>query len=182
MRGPGRPVVEAVTGLALRRDRRGGVVRAPLGVVAAGLGAVCTLVPFAYLAPLTPLDEQAAAPGTVVLDAHGALLQRDVSAGVRIPVRLDEVAAIAVAATVGAEDQRFWRHPGVDPLAIARAARDLPSRPSGASTITQQLARRLYLPADGADGSPGLLVHKGREAPIALQLEARHSKQELLEA
>ena len=100
----------------------------------------------------------------------------------RISVRLDEVAANAVAATVAAEDQCFWRHPGVDPLTIARAARDLPSRPSGASTITQQLARRLYLPADGADGSPGLLVRKGREALIALQLEARHSKQELLEA
>jgi penicillin-binding protein 1C len=50
------------------------------------------------------------------------------------------------------------------------------SEPSGASTITQQLARRLYI---GADAGP-LVVRKAREAVVALQLEARRSKAEIL--
>ena len=43
-----------------------------------------------------------------------------------------------IEATLAAEDSRFWRHPGVDPLALARAAMNYRSNPSGASTITQQ--------------------------------------------
>ncbi len=54
---------------------------------------------------------------------------------------------MVAAAFVAAEDQRFWRHPGIDPLAILRAAMTNLSHGrivSGASTITQQLARLTY--------------------------------------
>ncbi len=107
-------------------------------------------------------------------------LLRDSSQGTRIPVFLDDVAPIAVSATIAAEDQRFWRHPGVDPFAVGRAltgALATQGRPRGASTLTQQLARRLYLPDD--DGP--VLLRKAREALIALQLEARLPKRELIE-
>src|SRR5437762_421727 len=65
----------------------------------------------------------------------------------------------------------------IDPIAIARALSSSSSQPSGASTITQQLARRLYLEGD----SSPLAVRKAHEALIALQLEANRSKAEILQ-
>lgn len=117
-------------------------------------------------------------PGNVVLDANGGVLQRDGKDGFRIPVTLDQVAPAAVDATIAAEDQRFEEHPGVDPVAVMRAVRSFDSNPSGASTITQQLARRLYL----RDDSEPRVLRKLRESVIALQLEAHQSKDEILQA
>ena len=165
----------------LRRDRSGALLRTGLAAAAVILGAAGALLAYAHLAPLTPLDQQAPAAGTLIVDRQGALLLRDSSDGTRIPVTLDGIAPIAVAAMVAAEDQRFWRHPGVDPLAAARAlthAATAGTQPRGASTITQQLARRLYLPDEGGPA----LLRKAREALIALQLEARHPKRDLIEA
>ena len=165
----------------LRRDRPGALLRIGLAAGAGALGAACALLAYAYLAPLTPLEQQAPPAGTVIVDRHGAPLLRDASEGVRIPVSLDEIAPIAVSATIAAEDQRFREHSGVDLLAVASALTEAATgraQPRGASTITQQLARRLYL--SGTD-APALL-RKAREALIALQLEARHSKHELIEA
>ncbi len=143
---------------------------------------VAVAIPVAMLvgyARLTPLDEPEGrlfAPGTVMLGADGTVLSRDTSAGLRIPVRLAQIAPIAVAATIAAEDQRFRAHPGIDPLAAARALVTGGSQPSGASTITQQLARRLYLRDE--TGQP--LARKAREALTALRLEAHRSKDEIL--
>jgi len=131
---------------------------------------------YARVAPLDDPGSRSALPGTVVLDAHGTVLEHDGAEGLRIPVSLDAVAPRMIQATVSAEDRRFWQHPGVDPLAVARALARIGTQPSGASTITQQLARRLYLPTDTAP----LPVRKAHEALIALQLEARHSKTEIL--
>jgi len=117
-----------------------------------------------------------AVPGTVVLDAHSVVLARDAVEGTRIPVALEDVAPSMVWATVSAEDRRFWQHPGIDPVAVARAALHVGSEPSGASTITQQLARRLYL----ADDTGSLALRKAREALLALQLEAHRSKAQIL--
>ncbi|MGH2632743.1 MAG: penicillin-binding protein 1C [Tepidiformaceae bacterium] len=115
-------------------------------------------------------------PGTVVLDANGVVLKRDTAAGLRIPVELSQVAPLMQRATIAAEDQRFEEHPGIDPLAVARALVNLPWQRSGASTITEQLARRLYL----RDSSEPLLLRKAHEAVLALQLEAHRSKDEIL--
>src|SRR5207248_2282519 len=89
---------------------------------------------------------------------------------------VDRVAPRMLQATISAEDRRFLQHFGVDPIAVARALANT-SAPSGASTITQQLARRLYL----ADDSSPLAVRKVHEALIALQLEANRSKAEILQ-
>lgn len=132
---------------------------------------------YAFCAPLDPPETKLTIPGTVVLDAQGTVLQRDGSNGFRIPVTLDDVAPVVIQATISAEDQRFRRHPGVDPVALVRAAWNLPRERSGASTITQQLARRLYL---GGGGGP-LPLRKARESLIAIQLEAHRSKDEILE-
>jgi penicillin-binding protein 1C len=136
------------------------------------------LVLYVFFAPFDSPESRMEIPGTVVLDAHGTVLQRDARAGLRIPVTLDQVAPIMVRATIAAEDQRFDEHPGVDPIAVGRAIVNMPSQRSGASTITQQLARRLYL----RDESGPPLLRKAREAVIAFQLEAHRSKDEILTA
>ena len=146
-------------------------------LAAASLSVVAMFVIYVRAAPLPPLEARLETPGTVVLDANGSLLRRDTHDGLRIPVALEQVAPIAVEATIAAEDQRFGSHPGVDPVAIARAATTIFSNPSGASTIQQQLARRLYL----GDGQP-LVVRKPREMLLALRIDARNSDDEVLEA
>ncbi len=151
------------------------VASAPLAVL---LGALLAVPAFALLAPLPPLEDYLDVPGDVVLAADGTVLDRDVAQGARIPVTLAEVAPAMVAATVAAEDQRFWSHPGVDPFAVARAAVQVRTNPSGASTLTQQLVRGTYL----ADQRLPLPLRKAREAVLALALEARTSKEEVLEA
>ena len=135
-----------------------------------------SLVGYARLASLPAPEAMAVVPGTVVLDAHGVVLARDVADGIRIPVALDAIAPRMLQATISAEDRRFLVHPGVDPLAAARALLHQADQPSGASTITQQLARRLYL----ADDAGPVLVRKAHEALIAFQLEANRSKREIL--
>lgn len=149
-----------------------------LVATAAPLIAIGVLAAFVFLAPLVALEERIAQPGSVVVAADGSVIWYDTANGLRIPVTLEDVSPIMIEATLAAEDARFRRHPGIDPLAIARAARDYREDPSGASTITQQLARRLYL--DGS--SAPLAVRKAREALTALQIEARYSKDEILAA
>jgi len=134
------------------------------------------LVGYARFAPLPAPETMAVVPGTVVLDTHGAVLARDAADGVRIPVPLDAIAPRMLEATMSAEDRRFLIHPGVDPVAAVRALLHLSDQPSGASTITQQLARRLYLVGD----SSPVLARKAHEALVAFQLEANRSKREIL--
>lgn len=96
----------------------------------------------------------------------------------RISVRLEEVDPAYVDALIRLEDKRFWWHPGVDPIAVARAAvlnvvRG--RRVSGASTLTMQLVRVL-------EPRPRTMGSKVTEALRAVQLELRMSKEEILAA
>jgi 1A family penicillin-binding protein len=96
----------------------------------------------------------------------------------RRDVPLDRIATNLQHAVVAVEDRRFNYHPGLDPIAIARAAvRDVRSRAvvQGGSTLTQQLARTLFLSNVQTYG------RKIKEAAIALLLEARLSKRQILE-
>ena len=81
-------------------------------------------------------------------------------------------------ATLLYEDRGFWWHPGIDPAALARSAWQMArgGRRQGGSTLTMQLARRLY---NIDSSSPG---GKLQQMAAALWLEARHGKRELLEA
>ncbi len=152
-----------------------------LGRVASARVATLTALALAVVAlrllPLPAPEGRLQPPGVVVLDADGQVVQRDARDGLRIPVVLADVAPIVQAATVAAEDQRFYQHPGVDPLAIARALVRLPAETSGASTITQQVVRRLYLA--GTDlATP---VRKVAEAALAVVLEGQRSKSDILQ-
>ncbi|HEX2677040.1 MAG TPA: transglycosylase domain-containing protein [Polyangiales bacterium] len=131
---------------------------------------------------LAPLRQEACAALRVVA-RDGQLLrvvppacgQRGVSW-----VSLAEVPAVLRDAVVVAEDQRFLWHPGVDGLALARAAlQDVLARRrvSGASTITMQLMRMLH-----HAGEPRTLGNKLSEIWLALAAERGASKHEILEA
>ena len=144
--------------------------------VAVAVASCAALAVYVRFAPLESPYALLPAPGATVIDAHGVVLQRDASDGLRVPVRLQDVSPALVDATIAAEDGRFRSHPGVDPLGIMRALVTFPFHRSGASTLTQQLARRLYL---RSGGNP--VERKAREMVIALQLESRYSKDQILE-
>ena len=138
------------------------------------------LVPFvADLVFPFPESRLHRAPAIVVYDRNGApmriLLPPD--GKIRVPIKLDELPPELVRAVVTSEDRWFWRHPGVNPMAIARAAWSnvrARRRVSGASTIPMQIAR-LTRPRSRT------LFAKAIEAFGAVQLTAHHSKRELLE-
>ena len=94
--------------------------------------------------------------------------------------RLGDYPPVLIDALLASEDSRFWWHPGVDPIGTARAllANLAGGRVvEGGSTLTQQLARSLY-PEQVGEGET--LGRKWRELLVALQLEARFSKRDLL--
>lgn len=107
----------------------------------------------------------------------GSLLPLDERDRTLIPIA--EFPTLLVAGIQAVEDRQFGRHHGVDPKAIVRAAlRNLMSRDvvQGGSTITQQLVKNLFL------SSEQTLLRKFNEAIMAISLEARFSKAEILEA
>jgi penicillin-binding protein 1A len=99
----------------------------------------------------------------------------------RIFVPVGAIPDIVKRAFISAEDQNFYTHRGVDPLAIARAAVfDLShagqgKRPIGASTITQQVAKNMLLDNQMS------FARKAKEAILALRIEQNLSKDRILE-
>ena len=97
----------------------------------------------------------------------------------RIPVRLDQLPDHLIQAVLAVEDQRFYQHHGLDPRRIGGALvanLRAGSITQGGSTITQQLAKNLFL------SSRRTPLRKLREAALALALEARYDKPTILEA
>jgi penicillin-binding protein 1B len=97
----------------------------------------------------------------------------------RSPVTLQQIPQHMQDAVVAAEDSRFWHHPGVDPLGIIRAVfRNAKSKgvSEGGSTLTQQLVKNYFLTSERT------YKRKVIEAFMAVILDARYSKKEILEA
>jgi penicillin-binding protein 1C len=148
------------------------------------LGAAVLASPFAVFAALDwlfpfPWRALERPPALVVADRTGEPLRFFLPADQRwrLPVRLAELPPELPRALVASEDRRFYRHFGVDPLAVARAAwTDLRAGAvvSGASTLSMQVARLAEPHRRGPGG-------KLREMFRALQLERRYSKRRLLE-
>jgi penicillin-binding protein 1A len=143
------------------------VRRHPLWTAAAAvvLAAAC-LFAAAWLESPTPTD-------------LGARVRTELGAPGRA-VTLDDVSPLLREAVVATEDERFYRHHGIDLIGVARA---LPydlvhlSFAQGASTITEQVAKLLYLGGD--DHSPW---RKLEDAAVALKLESRYPKEQILAA
>ncbi|WP_036828791.1 transglycosylase domain-containing protein, partial [Photobacterium sanctipauli] len=96
----------------------------------------------------------------------------------RIPLTLDEIPPQMVNAVIATEDSRYYDHPGIDPIGIARAAFVVATSGSakqGASTITQQLARNFFLTNEKK------IMRKIKEIFIAIHIEQLLTKDEILE-
>lgn len=97
----------------------------------------------------------------------------------RRPVKLEQIPQQLQDAVIVTEDVRFWHHPGVDPIGIFRALfRNVRVRgvSQGGSTLTQQLVKNYYLTSERT------YKRKIVEAFMAVILDARYSKREILEA
>jgi penicillin-binding protein 1C len=123
------------------------------------------------------------AESTMVVDRNGVPLYESLSGdGTRsVQLTAGTIPDVVSAATVAAEDHRFWSHLGVDPVAIARALkRNLGEGrvAEGGSTITQQVVKLLML-RRAPDRRRGWIA-KLHEAVVALRLEHRLGKREIL--
>ena len=114
--------------------------------------------------------------GTVLYDVKNrpikAFYEED-----RAVISLDEMPADLVSAFIAVEDRQFYRHWGLNLLAIAKAlSEDVAARKvvRGASTITQQLARNLFLTQEQT------LTRKIKEAILAIRIEHHYTKKEIL--
>ncbi|MDT7542384.1 MAG: penicillin-binding protein [Acidobacteriota bacterium] len=95
----------------------------------------------------------------------------------RIPLRYDEVPPVLKNAILAVEDARFFSHNGIDPVRIAGAAwkNITQDRREGGSTLTQQLAKNLFLTREQT------FKRKFNEWLIALQIERYYTKQQIME-
>jgi penicillin-binding protein 1C len=132
------------------------------------------------LAFAMPLPDRTTVPSVVVeyRDGRPAFVFLSPDDKWRLPVELDRIDPKLVEALVALEDKRFWRHDGVDGIAIARAAVTNAAagrRVSGGSTLTMQLARLL-------EPRPRTIRSKLIDMFRAVQLDLRLTKREILEA
>nr|WP_269106909.1 penicillin-binding protein 1C [Massilia sp. TS11] len=143
---------------------------------AAGVAALLLAVRLWPHAPLRGAQPQS----TAVYARDGSLLRLALASDgqYRLWVPLDQIDPRLAQAVQLYEDRWFFWHPGVNPVALARAAFATASGGArqGASTLSMQLARRLYrIPSQSVGG-------KLRQIGAALWLEARYSKRAILEA
>lgn len=148
------------------------VLRATAGLL--GLCALLRLLDLAFPPPLQRVQDVA----FLLLDRHGEPLRYGLASDgrLRLSTRPEDVDPKLLTLLIAYEDKRFWMHPGVDPLAVARAIKQALSSGhvvSGASTLTMQTARLLVPHAR----TP---ANKLIEALRAVQLELHFSKREIL--
>ncbi|WP_046861518.1 transglycosylase domain-containing protein [Microvirga massiliensis] len=170
-----------------RRGRSGSRRRSLLGRLFYGLAvlglwaviAVAGIIAY-HAAQLPPIDQLAVPkrpPNIAILAADGSLIgNRGETGGQTVSIK--ELPPYLPKAFVAIEDRRFYDHFGIDPLGITRAAlRNVTNRgvSQGGSTLTQQLAKNLFLTQERT------ISRKIQEAILALWLERTYSKDEILE-
>lgn len=113
-----------------------------------------------------------------VFDIHGRLITTLHSDQNRLPIDINKVPQNLQNAFIAAEDNRFYDHIGIDPIGIVRAiVTNVTNRgiAQGGSTITQQLAKNAFLSQEQT------MKRKIQEAMLALEIERKYSKKEILE-
>mgnify|MGYP003365383999 CR=1 FL=1 len=157
---------------------------AGLAVLGGGVGAVVGYVAYQRFASGLPdvdgLRSYQPPVMSRVYTADSSLLS-ELATERRIFVPYRAIPKLVRRAFISAEDQNFYTHPGVDPMAIMRAAlTDFATwghrRPVGASTITQQVAKNMLLGSNEVS-----LARKAREAILALRLDKALPKERILE-
>jgi penicillin-binding protein 1A len=180
-RGPGRRAIEgSPVGGAIKRL---GAVLLGVTIMAVVAGGVGAWVLHHYGRDLPEYRQLADyAPPTVTrIHAGNGRLLAEYARERRVFVPISAIPERVKEAFIAAEDQHFYRHPGIDPLGILRAAignierlqNNL--RPQGASTITQQVAKNFLI------GDEMSLERKIKEAILAWRIEQAFTKDEILE-
>ncbi|HEX8384208.1 MAG TPA: PBP1A family penicillin-binding protein [Sphingomonas sp.] len=158
------------------------IVRTFQVLVALGVLALGALVIAVYVtrSQLPSFDQLRSSPNGQMIRVHAAdgsiLVSLGPSYGQWLPY--GQIPQVMRDATVSVEDRRFRNHPGVDPIGLARAAKVRWERgrwTQGGSTITQQLARNVFLSSQKKFG------RKFREWILALAMERKFSKNQILE-
>lgn len=169
-----------------RRNRSGptGILFIGLGAIAAAvvvgaIGAIGYVLSVAQSEPsLSSLKAVVSGGSSSVYAANGERLGFIQSDALRTPIPTAQMATYLRDATVAIEDQRFYHNDGIDLTGIFRSAiKDVTQGKTlqGASTITMQLVRNLYLGSD-----THTFKQKIAEAKLALEYNKHHSKQEIL--
>jgi penicillin-binding protein 1A len=166
-----------VTGARRRPLLRAGLIGAGAGITVA-LGQNLLVQGLDSTLPNVQRVSSYNRPGTVtVLSADGQVIQK-LGPATREKLVSGQMPLLVQRAFIAAEDRRFYEHNGIDPVGIGRALMRNVSRGSveeGASTITQQLARTVFLSQDRT------IIRKLKEALLAGKLERQLSKQQILE-
>jgi len=157
---------------------------AGLGVAASLVGGIYALHTYnKYAADLPNLDSLAHYQPKVMsrVYAGDSRLIAELATERRIYVPISAIPDMVKQAFLSAEDQKFWTHKGVDPLAMLRAAwydvalRSAGKRPIGASTITQQVAKNMLLSNEVS------VARKVKEMILAVRIDQSLSKEHVLE-
>ena len=161
-------------------------------IAAAGVAAYAINTYNTYANELVAPDELAInqpSYGAKIYDRNGKLLYEyvDDKSGLRRPTPIENVAPAFLAATISTEDDSFFTNPGVNIQGLMRAA--LENSPlgdsgqlfegSGGSSITQQLVKNVYIPAE--ERQQRSIDRKIKETVYALELTQRYSKERILE-
>jgi len=180
--------IRVLTISRIKRRRRGGkaakviVIGLTLvGLLGLGGGAEAVDKYQAYTQDLpdaSSLNPKELAQATKIYDRNGVLLYVKHTDGVvRTVIPLSAISPHLIEATVSVEDRQFYTHNGIDiPRIVAAAIANIThhSVQQGGSTITQQLVKRMFVVSDPS------LERKVREAVLALEIERRFSKNDIL--
>ena len=133
---------------------------------------------FGPMPPLEQLENPKTNLATQIISADGEILGKFFYNDNRTPISFDELPAHLVQALVATEDERFYAHSGIDFRGTFRAIAYLGKR-GGASTITQQLARQLFVGVRSRNKVQAI-TQKIKEWVLAVKLERRYTKEEIL--
>ena len=133
---------------------------------------------FGPMPPLEQLENPKTNLATQILSADGEILGKFFYNDNRTPIAFDELPSHLVDALVATEDERFYSHSGIDFRGTFRAIAYLGKR-GGASTITQQLARQLFVGVRSRNKVQAI-TQKIKEWVLAVKLERRYTKQEII--
>tara|TARA_B100001113_G_scaffold14051_1_gene10787 strand:- start:1204 stop:3534 length:2331 start_codon:yes stop_codon:yes gene_type:complete len=145
------------------------------------VGGVFGIAALGYLGPMPPL-EQLENPktnlATQIISFDGKVLGKFYFKDNRTPITFDELPQNIVKALIATEDERYYDHAGIDWRGTLRAIFYL-GKKGGASTITQQLARQLFVGVRSQNKKEAL-VQKIKEWVLSVQLERRYTKNEII--
>ena len=153
------------------------------GIIGGAIGYFYVMNILENIEPIDPARiEDALTENSIIVDDQGRVLEQIQSGGLRTVIKYEDMSEDLVNAFVAVEDKTFWEHNGFNFIRLFGAMKDTilsGKRLGGTSTITQQLARNIYLEEVKSERS---LDRKIKEAYYAIELEKYLKKEQIIEA